>query len=642
MKTRLARLDWRRPPTWLLGLLLALLTWNVALAAPSVGLDASWIAGLSMATHGGLHYGTEFVFSYGPLGFVSLPLAFYPTFGLLSLIYLSALWIGLSVALVWALRRHLPGWLCLVLGFALLGLLPLIEEALVVATLVALALLEEERPPWVLNLYVLLAPTYAAVEALAKLSTGPVIAVVLILGLIGARPSRLQIAAFFALFFGQLAIFWFATGQAVSNIGPFIHGTLEVAGGYSAAMMRLVDVPSWQVTLATMAAAVLSLALVVIVARLPFRDRRTRWCAVLLVAASAFAIYKEGVVRPDAGHLSLYFSSACILWIGLPWQRARWLVIGAAAIALIGIPMRATGATTNYDVIGNIELAGEGVENLVSPGRREDLIEKGREGQQSVYALEPGIRKELEGHTVAVEPWETAAVWAYELDWRPLPIFQNYSAYTSRLDRLNAEAVEAADGPERILRENPPFVYNEFPTPDLDGRFGGWDPPEQARAVLCHFYPTRGGLRWEVLVRTEDRCGPSHHLSTVQGHYGETIEVPAAGAGEVVYVRIQGAGVGGIEKLTNFLLHARVRHVLVNGTVRYRLVPETATDGLLLNSDPALVETEGGYSPIPQAQTIEVEGPGGDLTFEFFGQKVASRPPPVAEPAAEGTPGYQE
>jgi hypothetical protein len=633
VRTQLARLDWRRPPTWLLGLLLAVLTWSVQLAPPSVGLDASWIAGISMATHGGLHYGTEFAFSYGPLGFVALPLAFYPGFGLLSLIYLAGLYIGLCVILVWALRRHLPAWLCLVLGFALLGLVPLVEQGLVVATLVALALLEKERPPWVLNLYVVLAPSYAAVEALAKLSTGPVIAVVLILGLIGARPSRLQLAAFFALFVGQLAIFWFATGQAVSNIGPFIHNTIEVAGGYSTAMMRLVDVPSWQVTLATIAAAGLSLALVVVVARLPFRDRRTRWCAVLLVAASAFALYKEGVVRPDAGHLSLYFSSACILWIGLPWQRARWMVVGAVAIALLGVPMRPTGTTTNYGVIGNVEMAGEQVANLFDSGRRDRLVQQGREFEQYVYALEPRILAALQGHTVAVEPWETAAAWAYELDWRPLPVFQNYSAYTSHLDRLNSEAVESPDGPERILRENPPYVYNEFPTPDLDGRFGGWDPPEQARAVLCHFAPTNGGLRWEVLVRTTDRCGAPRRIGMVEGQYGETIKVPAAGTGEVTFVRIHGAGVSGIEKLTNFLLHARTRHILVNGTARYRLVPETAGDGLLLNSDPALVATEGSYSPIPQAQTIEVEGPGGDLEFEFFRQKVASWPPPVAEPA---------
>ena len=131
MKNRIARLDWRRPPTWLLGLLLAVLTWSVQLAPPSVGLDASWIAGISMATHS---VSTTAPNSSSPTGrSASSPcrLAFYPGFGLLSLVYLSGLYIGLCVMLVRALRRHLPAWLCLVLGFALLGLVPLIEQALV-------------------------------------------------------------------------------------------------------------------------------------------------------------------------------------------------------------------------------------------------------------------------------------------------------------------------------------------------------------------------------------------------------------------------------------------------------------------------------------------------------------------------------
>jgi hypothetical protein len=618
-------LDWRRPPTWLLGLLLALLTWSVALAPPSVGLDASWIAGISMATHAGLHYGTEFVFSYGPLGFIVLPLVYYPSLGLLSLLYLCALYIAFCVTLIWALRRRLPPWLCLVLGFALLGLVPLIEQALVLATLLALALLEKERPPWVLNAYILLAPTFAAVEALAKLSTGPVIAVVLVLALIGARPRPWQVAVFVALFVGQLAAFWFATGQTLGNVIPFIENTIEISGGYSTAMMRLVDVPGWKVALATIAAALLSLAMVGVATRLPFRDRRARWCAVLLMLLSVFALYKEGVVRPDAGHLSLYFSSACVLWIGLPWGRARWLLIGAAVIALIGIPMRPKETATNYGAIGNVELAAEQVNALVSNGQREEIIAEGRANEQVVYALEPRALAALKGRTVSVEPWEAAAVWAYELDWRPPPIFQNYSAYTTHLDRLNAATIESSDGPERILRENPQFVYDEFPTPDLDGRFAGWDPPEQMRAVLCHFAPLTASIRWEVLGRTADRCGEPVPDGTVESHYGEPVAVPQPGRGEVVFVRIHGAGVGGLEKLTNFLLHARSRHVLINSTARFRLVPETAEDGLLMVGDPALAEPEGAYSPLPQAQTIEVEGPGGDLRFDFFKMKVATR-----------------
>jgi hypothetical protein len=292
--------------------------------------------------------------------------------------------------------------------------------------------------------------------------------------------------------------------------------------------------------------------------------------------------------------------------------------------------MRPSETKTNYGVIGNVELAGEQVANLVDSGRRDRLIEKGREAEQYVYALEPNALAALRGRTVSIEPWETAVAWAYELDWRPLPIFQNYSAYTSHLDRLNAEAAESPDGPERILRENPPFVYNEFPTPDLDGRFAGWDPPEQMRAVFCNFRPLVASVRWEVLGRTADRCGPPRLVETVHGSYDEPIQVPTPGPGEVVYVRIHGAEVGGVERLTNFLLHARVRHILVNGASRYRLVPETAEDGLMVAGDPALVEPEGSYSPIAQAQTIEVEGPGGDLDFDFYSMKVEPRPKPAA------------
>jgi hypothetical protein len=626
-------LDWREPPTWLLGLLLAILTWSVALAPPSLGLDGSWIAGISMATHDGLHYGTELVFSYGPLGFLALPLVYYPTLGLLSLIYLSALYIGFCVTLIWALRRHLPGWICLVLGFALLGLVPLVEQSLVLAALVALALLEKERPPRALNAFVLLAPTFAAVEALAKLSTGPVSLVVLVLALIGARPSRRQAAVFFGLLIAQLAILWFATGQGLGNIGPFVENTLQISDGYSTAMMRLVDVAPWKVTLATIAAALLAVAIVVIGSRLPFRDRRARWCAVLVLAISAFTLYKEGVVRADAGHLSLYFSSACVLWIGLPWTRARWLLVGAAVIALIGVPMRPKNTPTNYGVIDNIGQAAESARMLIEPGRRQELTDIGREGEKGTYALEPRVLAALRGHTVAVEPWETAVAWAYELDWRPLPVFQNYSAYTAPLDRLNAAAVEStSDGPERILREYPPAVYDEFPTPDLDGRYFGWDPPEQMRAILCNFAPVDVSTRWEVLARTSGRCGPERPAGTVEAGYGEPVQVPAAGKGEVVFVRIHGAGVGGIEKLSTFLLHARTRHILIDGTRRYRLVPETAADGLLLAGDPSLVAAEGGFAPLPQASTIAVEGASGELRFEFFRTRVAPRPRAHFEP----------
>jgi hypothetical protein len=248
-------------------------------------------------------------------------------------------------------------------------------------------------------------------------------------------------------------------------------------------------------------------------------------------------------------------------------------------------------------------------------------MEAGRQGMKGAYALEPGALRALRGHSVAVEPWEIAAAWAYRLDWRPLPVFQNYSAYTPALDRLNAEAVADPDGPERLLRENQQVVDAEFPTADLDDRFGGWDPPEQARAVLCHFAPLWEDERWQVLGRVADRCGPERPLGSADAAAGEAVPVPAPGPGEVVFARIHGAGVAGLERLQTFFFHAASRHAVLDGETRYRLVPETAGDGLLLRAAPGLVPP-GPFDPVPEARTLAVEGGADRIAYDFYAMRV--------------------
>jgi len=223
---------------------------------------------------------------------------------------------------------------------------------------------------------------------------------------------------------------------------------------------------------------------------------------------------------------------------------------------------------------------------------------------------------------VATEPWEIGTAWAYELDWDPLPVFQNYSAYTPQLDRLNAEAAEDPNGPERLLRHNPLVVQPEFPTADIDDRFGGWDPPEQARAVLCNFAPLWEDERWQVLGRVGDRCGGEREIESVSAAAGEAVDVPTPGPGEVVFARIHGAGVSGLEKVQTFLFHAASRHAVVNGETRYRLVPETAGDGLLLRAAPGIVEP-GPFDPVPEAQTLAVEGGADRITYDFYALRVA-------------------
>jgi hypothetical protein len=413
------------------------------------------------------------------------------------------------------------------------------------------------------------------------------------------------------------------TGQSLGDVPAFIGHTIEISGGYSSAMLRSTDVAPWKVTAAVIAAIGSGLALVAAAWLWGGRDRATRWAGVAIAALVSFAIYKEGVVRVDAGHLTVLFANAAVVWIAVGLSgRHRALMLAAAAIVFaISLPVRPAGLATSFDPVSNVKDAVESARTLVDSGRRDQLTEFGHAAMEAEYGLAPEGVAAVGEHTVAVEPWEIGAAWAYDLHWDPLPVFQNYSAYMPQLDRLNAEAVEDPDGPERLLRHNPLVVQPEFPTADIDNRFAGWDPPQQARAVLCNFAPLWEDERWQVLGRVGDRCGGEREIEKVSAAAGEAVDVPEPGPGEVVFARIEGAGVEGLERIQTFLFHAASRHAVVNGTTRYRLVPETAADGLLMRAAPGIVKA-GPFDPVPEASTIAVEGGADRITYDFYALQV--------------------
>ncbi|HTT93809.1 MAG TPA: hypothetical protein VMF55_04000 [Solirubrobacterales bacterium] len=614
------------------GLIVALLSWRVGMNPPGIGIDASWNAALAMGAHDGLRWGKELVWTYGPLGFLQTQLVWFSGQTVLSFLYSGLVYAVFCVGLVWALGRRLPLVLACLAAFFAAALLPLLELSLLSAVFACFWLLEAgpERSPRRLDAFVLGAAAFAAPAALVKLSTGPLVAVVLLLALVGARAGRRRIVAYLVILVGLLLVLWPATGQRLGDVPAFVEHTVEISSGYSAAMLRSTTEAAWKVVAVTLAAVGLTILLVLAAWFAPYRDRLARGAGTLAVALAGFAVYKEGVVRVDAGHLTVFFANACILWIAVGFGVGRrwWVPALAVVIFAFTLPLRPAGSPDNLDVFANLRFAVDQARTLVDSGRRTAAMEAGRAGMRGVYALEPAALRRLEGHTVAVEPWEAAAAWAYELDWKPQPVFQNYSAYTSTLDRLNAAAIASPDGPERLLRENELLVDPEFPTADLDNRFLGWDPPAQARAVLCHFVPLYTSERWQVLGRVPDRCGPERLLGTVGAAAGEAVPVPAPGPNSVVFVRIDGAGVSGLERVQTFLFHAASRHATINGTTRYRLVPETAGDGLLLRAAPAVTGPRsqaveaGAFDPIPEATTIAVEGGADHLTYSFYEMRV--------------------
>jgi hypothetical protein len=218
------------------------------------------------------------------------------------------------------------------------------------------------------------------------------------------------------------------------------------------------------------------------------------------------------------------------------------------------------------------------VRDVLHPGA---LISEGREGVRRDNALPPSMAQALRGHCVNSEPAEIAAVWAHpKWRWCPLPVFQSYTAYTPRLDRLNAAAyANASRGPDRVLRQVDQAI---------DGRNPIWESPLAMLSLLCHFTELEHGGEWQTLARVPNRCGAPRTVEVIHSSLGHTITLPSPPEKAVLVAAIDGVQVAGWERLETLFTRARARYVTINGLsdLTFRVPPGTADDGLVIAVPP--------------------------------------------------------
>ncbi|MGH2956187.1 MAG: hypothetical protein ACRDL6_04240, partial [Solirubrobacterales bacterium] len=296
-------------------------------------------------------------------------------------------------------------------------------------------------------------------------------------------------------------------------------------------------------------------------------------------------------------------------------------------------PISGTSPGGTFEPLESAETAFEDARTFLDPGERDRAREEARASLAERYGLDHKAISLLRNETVHVDPIEVSLAWAYGLDWTPLPVFQAYSTYTSDLDEANAESLASAEGPSRIVRYagipgTPPGQLD--PRVSIDGRFAAYDAPAQSLAMLCNYRSLLVTPLYQILGKTNDRCGEPRPTGSATPRYGEEVTVPRPSRpDQLVFARVEGLAPSGIERLRTLLYRAKPRYVIFNGSERFRIVPETARDGLLLRAD-SRVDFPGEFALAPGAGTVSFErdsGPlaGGDeLRVDFYSLPVGS------------------
>jgi hypothetical protein len=585
---------------------------------PIAGLDPSWRLALHIGARQGLDPGSDLVFTYGPLGYLSVPLLAYSATAAQALLFMIVLQSALVASMLVAARRFMPPVLAIIAAY-LVGwlLVDRIEAALVVALLIgALAIqgaIRDRLAPW----FLAAGGVAATILLLVKLNVG---LGCIVIGAVSAwwlRPGRWRaLGVFLGSALAALLAIWVLAGWSLRDIVPFFVGSLDSVTGYSAAMFVEEAGRDWEVPAFW---ALITAVAVLLMSELPRIPRARGVSLAAVIGVFTFLEFKHGFVRHDIHAIGAFAAFAAVplavAWTA--WRRAAAaiLVVGAVAFTVQSWQVPGPAPDRLLSPVARVETAGEHLGYLFSGSRRSERRDEDAERMRAGYGVPASMLRAIGRSPVHVDPVEAGVVWAYGLRWGPIPVFQSYGAFTPRLDDLNADRLDSGGAPGFILRR---------PGPTIDGHLHEHESPRYQLEVICRYREVSAENGWQLLRHTASRCGAPVELLSVVVRPGEATPVPQPGdAPAIIVAEIHPAG--SLADRLRTSLYRPNRRPFLNVDGRVTAVAEPLLGQPLLLATPKAVWGTPGFPDQLTAGSLAVTGTSpGPIGITFLGIPVAA------------------
>lgn len=582
--------------------LVAVFFWPEASVDPTVGIDPSWQAGLALARTQHLAWGPEIVFTYGPLGFLQTTSYYSFNQSLAATVYQPIVVATLFLGIAAVLRlRHAPttsliGAFITTVIVATLHIghgwgVPGLEypELAVLAAFVwgAVPLLQHDSTrPTVFTTCIVLGAV-AGLQLLVKFNSGlTIVAIALAVSVLldwrAVRRHSITVAAFAV----AVLIGWVLAGQRPGDLRAWLRSSVAVVSGYSEAMAYPLS-----------PAAVLIFAWIVVLCVMFVRGRPgIPRSFVALAGLTTVVLAKRALLGFSEWHIYPLAGLAVVVVVIAPfsrtWRRTLAVIVGVIVVAALGAEtafLFASGDHVHGHTAAAMRAPVQGADRLVTltrPAHLSQRIDHAKARQRALYAIPDRFIESIGSATVHIDNYETSAAWAYDLAWRPVPVFQSYAAYTPALDELNSESLTS--GPQFIVsRLSPASPATYF----VDGRLGVQESPRYSRALLCNYVVRAVEDRWALFTHTGPHCGPLTALGQVSVGGDDVITVPApSGPDMAVLVGIDLEPTILDRLLKGTVAPLTVPTVVLDG-VAYRLVAANAAEPFLVTTPAAVHST---------------------------------------------------
>jgi len=391
-------------------------------------------------------------------------------------------------------------------------------------------------------------------------------------------PLRRQLAfALFSFPCSFILLFSLSTGSLAAVL-PYFSTGWQLLSGYTDSMG--LPGPLWQVALAIATIGTAFGAIFLLT------DLRVLWSGLTPAAITAFFAYKHAIVRQDAGHAQAFqlFFAAGLLFV-LVCARSthdrRLIVI----LQMFSICMGAALVCEAYPgfqaaIASRVELrqgyaALESYLHWSTTWRQNGAAEA---QERAALRLPHQFGDIVRGGTVDVEPWDVDVAAANGWKWRPRPIFQTYSAFTTALDRLNSLHIAGRTAAD--------FVLLNFKT--IDRRHPFLEAPLSWQALSDRYDLKLASPEWLLLGRRSGlRYSPAIPIRRSMAMWGQEIPVPESNGLLLMGPHLRRRLLGSVPAL--FFRPAQIYMDSLYSSGRrttWRCVPETMAAGFVIQPFP--------------------------------------------------------
>jgi hypothetical protein len=615
---RFAVFEWLRShkTVWLRALLFLLL-WLTLLDFPRQinvrAIDPSWIRCLGHFLAKRYQCGVDYVWTFGPLGYLVNHLYDVDHFWWKYAWELSIKFVFAWLLMRWGslLRRRSTRTAFFILApLSLSGAV----DALYLFCLVLLGLLplrdENWRTPGRLTVTAVLLAVLSLTKFTFLMISTAVWAIVVLAPGLGWR-CRAVMASGYPL---GWAVVWLLLGQSLGHVPCFLASSAEITRGYGEAM-------SLQGSPDTVHAALTALALfLALLASYPLAQlrRRENFLSSVLLCASMFLAWKHGFIRQDDAHVPHFFTFLMLVPFAVEGLMGEAIPPGRLraglmmALVLIGWLYRMPPPDLDR-WLTRLHFNGTVVQ---APNQYKCLLDKQQGFLDLSWAL-PGIRQRVGGEPADLISTTQGVLLLNQLNYHPRPIFQSYSAYTPDLLERNAAFYRSEQAPAFVLCHLEP----------IDHRFPALEDGLLLLELFRRYRLAANEKEFLLLKRLADAGStePMEHPVLFQRTiaFGEEVRLDELGSmPKLLSVRIEDTLSGRLRKAL-----FRPPYVFLNlktqndGASSYRLIPSMARCDFLL--DPLLrdhTDLEALYTgqPLPRVCSFSIHV---DPEARFFFQE---------------------